>query len=269
MQKKNKKYLNNIKAIGFFREKATPQFWDVHWKKDGLREYVLSIKTDAVFIPKVRKYLQSGSKILEGGCGQGLLVNALKHNGYNAIGIDYAKETVRNLNEHVPELDIRYGDVRELPFRDKTFDGYISAGVIEHFWEGYDKILFEMNRVIKQNGYLFLTFPYMSPIRKLKATLGIYSSLNNEETKIIINKFYQFALNHKTVTCDLKKYGFKLVKKIPFDGIKGFKDEIKFFNKFFQNLYDGKYGKVIKYRLDQFLKHLFSHAILLILKKVD
>ena len=50
---------------------------------------------------------------------------------------------------------------------------YNMTQTIEHFIDGYDAILSEMYRVIKEGGYLFLTVPSMSIIRKVKAALGM------------------------------------------------------------------------------------------------
>lgn len=98
----------------------------------------------------LRKYLP-GEKgiILEGGCGRAQHVYCMKYNGYNAVGVDFAERTVRAVNEAVPELDVRKCDVRNLPFRDGEIAGYWSIGVIEHFWDGYNEILDEMARVIR------------------------------------------------------------------------------------------------------------------------
>ena len=102
-------------------------------------------------------------------------VHALNCQGYKARGIDFAEKTVHRVKEAVPELDIRVGDVRNLPIETNGLDGYVSIGVIEHFWEGYEAILSEMARTLKTKGFLFLDFPYMSPLRRFKVRQGKYS----------------------------------------------------------------------------------------------
>lgn len=99
--------------------------------------------------------------------------------------------------------------MRDLPFHDNTFVGYWSVGVIEHFWEGYGVILKEMRRVLKPGDYLFLSFPYMSPLRRLKSKIGLYSEFNGKGKE----DFFQFALNEKLVMTDFKTIGFKLLEK--------------------------------------------------------
>ena len=140
----NKIYINDKNILAQFKEKATPEFWDEHWQIDDLRKYILNYKIDNIFIPEVLKYLAKGSTVLEGGCGRGQIVNALNYQGYKSIGIDFAVYTVNAINKAVPELDVRIGDVRKLDINDDSLDGYISAGVIEHFWVGYDDIINEI-----------------------------------------------------------------------------------------------------------------------------
>jgi SAM-dependent methyltransferase len=127
---------------------------------------------------------------------------------------DYAKQTVSTLHKYVPELKVILSDVRTLPFRDEYFIAYWSLGVIEHFQEGFESIALEMTRVLKNGGYLFLTFPYISPIRNLKARFGLYKPWDKGTD---LNNFYQFALDAHEVSTQFKGLGFKLVKCKPYD----------------------------------------------------
>ena len=261
-------YLTDTQAIGYYGKKASPEFWDKHWKIDDLRKRILSCKWDGIFFPPLKRYLKSGSWILEGGCGRGRLVNALQFQGYNGIGIDFAKKTVSQANKAVPELDIRLGDVRNLSFDDNRFDGYISGGVIEHFWEGYEQIIMEMNRVIRAEGYLFLSFPYLSPIRMIKAKLRVYSHSFTFEMEENKESFYQFALNYNNVIKDLNKFDFKLIDVIFFDGIKGFKDELPLLKPLMQRIHDREIFSSYRPYIDQILKYFSSHCSLLIMQKL-
>ncbi|MDP6593332.1 MAG: class I SAM-dependent methyltransferase [Candidatus Marinimicrobia bacterium] len=259
-------YLTDKQALSYFQEKASPEFWNKHWEIDDLRKHILSITSEEIFLPWVKKYLPPHSRILEGGCGRGQIVNVLKHQGYNPVGVDFAERTVWKVNEAVPELDIRLGDVRNLPFEDNEFDGYISVGVIEHFWEGFDSILAEMGRVIKPGGFLFISFPYMSPIRKLKARMGFYQRHFSNELEQKLDSFYQFALDIDNVLNELKKVGFVSMQLKSYDGIKGFKDELTWFKPILQPIYDGKILRRIRPLLNIPLKPFASHCALLVLK---
>jgi len=261
-------YLSDRRTLAFFRKEATPNFWDDHWIVEDLRQVILSCKTDSTFIPRIRKYLPQGSTVLEGGCGRGQLVNALRQHGYQAIGIDFASKTVARIKEAVPELDVRIGDVRSLPIDSGTLDGYISAGVIEHFWDGYEGILAEMSRTIKSSGFLFVSFPYMSPLRRFKAKTGCYESRRIDEAEGLRGSFYQFAFPWQQVARDLGSHGFVQREAHPCAGIKGMKDEIGCLRNRLQSLYDGEGNRITSFALDHIFRTFAAHSLLLVMQKI-
>lgn len=261
-------YVQDKQALAYFERKATPEFWDNHWKSYDLRNSILACTSDGDFIPLVKKYLSTGSTVLEGGCGWGQLVQALRYQGYKAIGIDFAEKTIRKIKEVVPELVVRVGDVRNLPIENDKLDGYVSVGVIEHFWEGYYQIFAEMKRTLREGGFLFISFPYMSPLRRLKVKLRSYPISDTQVLEEQKGTFYQFAFNWKTVLQNLQQFGFILREAKPFGGIKGFKDELIWFKPWLQPIYDGKTYQRIRPHLDKFFKHFASHCILLVMQKI-
>ncbi len=210
------------------RESATPDYWERQWSRDPLvRDQIKNVRS--TFVTRVTKwYLKpEDGPILEGGCGRAHHVAALANWGYAVIGVDNAGGTVAALRELVPELDIRLGDVLRLEFPDDYFAGYWSIGVIEHFWEGFQAIAREMARVVMPGGYLFLTVPTMSPLRKVKAALGMYPSWSGAPQSP--PDFYQFVLDPKQVQRSMVDHGFTLTRSLPLDGIKGLRDEIPLF----------------------------------------
>jgi SAM-dependent methyltransferase len=213
--------------------------------------------------------LPQGATVLEGGCGMGYIVHALQYQGYKAIGVDFASETINNIKQAVPELDVRLGDVRALDLPDNSLDGYISVGVIEHFWEGYMPIVREMHRTLKIGGFLFVSFPYLSPLRKLKVVLRMYPSAESKLLDDRQEQFYQFALADRKVRSDMEALGFTLKEKLTYDGIKGFKDEVAFLKPSLQEIYDGKRGRKWRHHLNGLLKPFASHCALLVLQKVQ
>lgn len=218
-----KYYDPSRKQLVYIREEPTPDYWDRHWNAANIRRRVLRPRKYSYVVRITKKYLKpSDGPILEGGCGLGFHVESLGMNGYKCIGIDNAVKTVRALQRNIPELDIRLGDVRKLSFPDNYFAGYWSIGVIEHFWDGYNDIAEEMSRVIEPDGYLFLSFPYMSWYRKVSAKLGSYKEFNNQN----VDSFYQFALNAEDVITNFEKMGFRLIKRKPRGILYGIRDEI-------------------------------------------
>jgi len=247
---------------------ANEDYWDNHWKKQNVISlYKPKVPKFNFVVNITKKYLPRGSLILEGGAG-------LAHNswylhlaGYRTIALDFAQKTVMFLKQHRPEVCLLLGDVRDLPLKDESVDGYWSLGVIEHFYEGYGVILSEMHRAIKKGGYLFLTFPHMSKLRKTKAKRGLYKEWT--ENRDLIVDFYQFALDENQVSRKLENYGFKLIHKRYVAGLKGLKDEIRYGKNLLQDIYKGESLKtrLIKKALDVLLSPWSSHMIFLVFKK--
>jgi SAM-dependent methyltransferase len=252
-------YDSENKRIVHLGQKSDSNYWDGHWEQGEL-ERQIKVKDHHFVINNTKKYLPLGSKILEGGSGRGDKVYSLQHHGYDATGVDYAKETVKKIKEIVPELNITLGDVRKLDFANDHFDGYWSLGVIEHFFNGYQEIATEMYRVLKKDGYLFMTVPSMSPLRRLKSTIKQYPPFaSSQEAE---DQFYQFLLPHEGIIKDFEEIGFKLVQHHPYDGVKGLKDEVSFLGPLLQKCYESRspiikvFRKLIDITFRKFSNHM-------------
>jgi len=263
-----KYYDNPNNRLVFIENSASANYWDNLWQNNKIDKKTIDKTIEFDEVVKIsKKYLKKGSLILEGGCGSGIQVYKLHKTGFNVIGIDFAEKTIADLNKNHPELNIQLGDVRKTTFPDHYFDAYWSFGVIEHFYTGYDDILNEMKRIIKPGGYLFISFPHLSPLRKLKIKNNSYAIWKENPQQI--NHFYQFALDKSTVMEKLSKIGFKLLEINYMAGIKGLKDEVTFLNKMLQKIYDSQHilarftSKIISIIFNRFS----SHSVRLILKK--
>ena len=106
--------------------------------------------------------------------------------GAHAYGVDISEPTVvraRAAFETGPDARHRLqgaiGDVRDLPFRENTFDAIYSMGTIEHFDET-ERAVEEMARVLKPGGRAIVGVPnrYDPFLRPLFATalqaVGLY-----------------------------------------------------------------------------------------------
>ncbi|MGR3292442.1 MAG: class I SAM-dependent methyltransferase [Candidatus Scalindua sp.] len=262
-----KLYDEENKRLIILEQEANSEYWDKHWQTDRFLEKVTVSKNNRFVKKFTKKLLQLGSKVIEGGCGIGLNVLGLRYLGFDVYGVDFAENTISKIKEAFPDLKVSVQDVRRLDFPDNFFDGYWSLGVIEHFWEGYEEILSETERVIKERGYLFLSFPYLSPLRKFKIKFGVYASFERNQRT---NNFYQFVLDAEKVKADVEKYGFKLVLKHPFDATKGLKDEISIIKPFLQKLYNNQsiVSKGLRFLVSTLFSRVAAHNILLIFRKL-
>ena len=260
------------KRLVCINQKATPDFWEKHWDNQDFSQTLLQGRDNRFILKTLQKYIPDGKgKIIEGGCGIGDKVYAMFCHGYDVVGVDYAKQTVDKAKEIIPDLPVLEADVRKMPFDDNYFEGYWSIGVIEHFYSGYDEIIQEMVRVVKPGGYVFMSFPYMSSLRRLKAYLNLYPTWDKEAEEEHVDQFYQFMLDHKKVASDMSEAGFDAIEDRPVDGIKGLKDEIGLIKPFLRVLLNHKksiLAKGLLFIIGKTSRTLNSgHSVFLVFKK--
>jgi SAM-dependent methyltransferase len=241
--------------------------WESFWSE----QVIIPKKSKDYFtVPITSKYLTKGSLIFEGGCGPCDKVYALESGGFKVIGLDSAQSTISIIKNEDKQLKLVTGEVRSLPFKNESFDGYWSLGVIEHFYNGYHGIIKEGRRVLRKDGLMFITFPYMSWLRRLKAALGLYADLKMNYSE---DGFYQFILKKEEVIDLCKSFNFVYLKGKPLDGIKGVKDEIKILKPVFQRIYDFRGSNIflrgLRFLIGNFIVIFIGigHSYLLILKK--
>ena len=97
-------------------------------------------------------------KLLDVGCGGGLLAEEFARVGFEVTGIDPAPETIETARAHAcaSGLSIQYetGAGEHLPFPDGAFDQVTCCDVLEHV-DDVDCVIAEIARVLKPGGLLF------------------------------------------------------------------------------------------------------------------
>lgn len=252
----------------YLAQGASPEFWDEVWNREKLKNvYSDSLPHRHYILRTTRAFLPVGATVLEGGCGLAQYSYFLGRMGYQTIALDYAEKTVDFLKGNMPQVNPVLGDVRSLPLEDGSLDGYWSIGVIEHFYGGHLDILREMRRVLKTGGYLFLTFPSLSWVRKLKIRMGIFP-LWKDGMKT--DYFYQFALDHKFVRWELEEAGFEIIRSTGMDGLKGLRDEIPHARAIMNWLYKRNW-RCLNFLLEMMdrvlLRHFINHVHLFVCRR--
>jgi len=105
----------------------------------------------------LRKLLPKGARVLDVGCGCGLLLTYLRAQGYRAYGIEMRSEMVYVARTSLG-LEVEEGDFLSFPFPDGFFDALTFFHVLEHLTQP-DKALLKAKRILKGGGLLLLQLP--------------------------------------------------------------------------------------------------------------
>jgi len=137
--------------------------WKDYWARTMGNEVFLDEMSETIF----KELLNSsggpaGKKILEAGCGRGIISAELAALGADMHLLDISGEALDIAGKYFASKNLSasfiQGDILNLPFSESTFDIVWNGGVMEHFEEAPQaKILQGIARIIKPGG-LFITF---------------------------------------------------------------------------------------------------------------
>jgi ubiquinone/menaquinone biosynthesis C-methylase UbiE len=152
----------------------------------------------------VWRHIDSGSKtMLDVGCGKGEPAKFINRKGrYFAVGLDAFEPYLRQCRKDRIHNAYVQGDVRHLPFADKSFDVVICLEVLEHLErEDGEKLLKELERVAKRQVIL------STPVGKYKQ--DVFDGNPHQEHKHIWNPAEMKEKGYRVKGIGLKNLGGK------------------------------------------------------------
>lgn len=109
----------------------------------------------------VAAQVPAGSRVLDAGCGEGVLSVILAAKGCLVTGIDISAPNIERAKALAKEMGVHdkitflQGDAEQLPFPDQSFDVVVSCHVLEHL-PSFDQGLREIHRVSKGRAVIAL-----------------------------------------------------------------------------------------------------------------
>jgi len=100
----------------------------------------------------------AGRDVLEAGCGEGYGADLIADVARAVIGLDYDDATVAHVRANYPRVDMRHGNLAELPLPDGSVDVVVNFQVIEHLWD-QPQFIAECLRVLRPSGLLLMSTP--------------------------------------------------------------------------------------------------------------
>jgi len=130
--------------------------------------------------------LRAEDSLLEIACGNGHFIKNYASHVHSVAGLDLSElciklATKKNKKRIVAgSAEFVLGEATQLPWEDNKFSVATSMSSFLLFTKPVAlESLKEMYRVLREGGYLFLTVPSMSLIRRIKALLRIYPAFND------------------------------------------------------------------------------------------
>lgn len=96
--------------------------------------------------------------VLEAGSGEGYGANLIADVARRVVGLDYDESAVAHVRARYPRVDMRHGNLAELPLADSSVDVVVNFQVIEHLWD-QGQFVRECLRVLRSGGCLLMSTP--------------------------------------------------------------------------------------------------------------
>jgi len=131
--------------------------WDNLYKSKG----IIQKKPSKFVIEAVNFFKEQGlERILDLGCGTGRHTLYLLQQNFEVYACDYSENALRIAKQIAPNVEFRKCDMASLPYENGFFDGILCHFVIQHGKiNKIKKAIFEMHRVLKNGGILYLSVP--------------------------------------------------------------------------------------------------------------
>lgn len=146
---------------------------DYHRHLDPNWSYTPTYLRKMAFVRSKICNLGANRRILDAGCGEGVLVEEFRAQGFQIEGLDLNYES-----EYV-----RRGNVLDMPFKDESFDAVLLLDVFEHL--GYldqPGALAEIRRVLKKGGVLLAAIPNLAHMNS-RFRMALLGRLDRTDTE--------------------------------------------------------------------------------------
>ena len=154
----------------------------------------------------------SGKKILDAGCGPGVLSSVLVDKGASVTAVDYSSEMIRLTNERIENkarvLELNLNESLDV-FNDGEFDIIVSSLTI-HYLKDLRFFFSECNRILKDDGYMVFSthHPFMD--------FSFHSDGNYFETELLTDDWPSYNIKMDFYRRSLSEL-FILIKESEFE----------------------------------------------------
>jgi ubiquinone/menaquinone biosynthesis C-methylase UbiE len=169
----------------YFSGRSTVDLWEDIYKRGDIGSFSVQERMRLSLAWSDALGLEKDSRVLDAGCGAGLLSREMSSRGYDVFGVDYSFEMLQKAASVVHagggrDVSLVQGNVQSLSFKSSSFDLVVSLGVISYL-PSFEKAIAEFFRILKPSGVLI--FSTMNKVN-LVGLLDIPLFLKNQLKKI-------------------------------------------------------------------------------------
>ena len=161
--------------------KIADEWWDINGKFKPLHlfnpiriEYILDIALNYFKIDKNKKLPLKNLKILDIGCGGGLISEPMTRLGAHVTGIDASNKNIQIARLHAKKNNLKIDYLNTVPEKlnlENKFDVILNLEVVEHV-ENLDLYLSSCFNLLKKNGIMFTATINRTMTSYVKAIVG-------------------------------------------------------------------------------------------------
>jgi ubiquinone/menaquinone biosynthesis C-methylase UbiE len=163
---------------------------------------IFQVVRQDLYMRYVQRYAKPGARILDLGCGSGLVSIPLHDLGYEVVACDVSAGMLERLRIERGDrsFELRQGSAFEIPAEDGEFDMVISRMFIQHFPEWSD-IVKEKARVTKPGGIVLFDFGNQEHVDACDPNLGKDDEFPYCPDPANPDRLYAFATSEQMASC--------------------------------------------------------------------
>jgi tellurite methyltransferase len=175
-------------------------YWDKLWAKQ-------SHASENNFAQRAYQIIEAKnfSTLLDLGCGDGRDSIYFSSKGLNVTALDFSSSAINNLTSQNPRFRCILGDIRDIGFKEKTFDVVYSHLSLQYFDDKTtDKIFENIYKILVNNGLFFIKCKSVND--------GLYGQGEKIEEDLFMSEHLRHFFSKEYMV--KKLHSFKVVKVI-------------------------------------------------------
>jgi len=139
----------------------TPEFWNKSYESDRSYEDMKKKRTRSnLIIKEIGKHLKTNSRILDLGCGSGLISHEFRKEQIYYKGIDFSEVAIKKAKEHFQNFDFEIVDLNEYKI-EEAYNIILVLDILEHI-DNPDRLL---KQAIRKGNIIIINSPFKDTVK--------------------------------------------------------------------------------------------------------